>query len=245
MPSLNDVRSPLPELFRRQRSSDRALGAARAAVATRPCSSSTPAWSRSRTSSPAPRPRRHPAPRPRRSASAPAASTTTWTTSATPAATRPSSRCWAISPSATTSRKRRSSWRGGSSAATSALPRDRLIVSIHPQDEDAAGLWQQDRRLQRRPDRAPGRRTSGPWATPARADPCTEIFYDHGEHVPGGPPGSAGRGRRAVRGDLEPRLHAVGAARRRDASRPAPAADRHRHGARAGHHRAAGRSLQL
>ena len=31
---------------------------------------------------------------------------------------------------------------------------------------------------------------SGRWATPAPAGPCSEIFYDHGADIPGGPPGS-------------------------------------------------------
>ena len=50
--------------------------------------------------------------------------------------------------------------------------------------------------------------------------PCSEIFYDHGEHIPGGPPGQPGRGRRPLHRDLEPRLHAVrGRARRARACR--------------------------
>ncbi|MFO1100475.1 MAG: alanine--tRNA ligase-related protein [Xanthobacteraceae bacterium] len=36
---------------------------------------------------------------------------------------------------------------------------------------------------------SPPRTISGRWATPARG-PCSEIFYDHGEHIAGGPPGS-------------------------------------------------------
>jgi alanyl-tRNA synthetase len=39
--------------------------------------------------------------------------------------------------------------------------------------------------------------------------PCSEIFYDHGDHIWGGPPGSPGRGRRPVHRDLEPGVHAV------------------------------------
>ena len=52
--------------------------------------------------------------------------------------------------------------------------------------------------------------------------PCSEIFYDHGDHIPGGPPGSAGRGRRPLHRDLEPRLHAVRAGRRRTSASPLP-----------------------
>ena len=42
--------------------------------------------------------------------------------------------------------------------------------------------------------------------------PCSEIFYDHGEHIPGGPPGSRGRRRRPLHRDLESGVHAVRAA---------------------------------
>ena len=43
--------------------------------------------------------------------------------------------------------------------------------------------------------------------------PCSEIFYDHGDHIPGGPPGIARRRRRPLHRDLEPGVHAVRAAR--------------------------------
>ena len=52
--------------------------------------------------------------------------------------------------------------------------------------------------------------------------PCSEIFYDHGDHIPGGPPGSPGRGRRPLRRDLEPGVHAVPAGERRRSSRDLP-----------------------
>ena len=42
--------------------------------------------------------------------------------------------------------------------------------------------------------------------------PCSEIFYDHGDKIPGGPPGIARRRRRPLHRDLESRLHAVRAA---------------------------------
>jgi alanyl-tRNA synthetase len=38
--------------------------------------------------------------------------------------------------------------------------------------------------------------------------PCSEIFYDHGDHIPAAAR-QPGRGRRPLRRDLEPRLHAI------------------------------------
>ena len=73
--------------------------------------------------------------------------------------------------------------------------------------------------------------------------PCSEIFYDHGPTLPGGPPGSPDAGRRPLRRDLESRVHAIRAACRRRAHRPAQALDRHRHGARA-HRRGAARDAR-
>ncbi|HZZ34695.1 MAG TPA: alanine--tRNA ligase [Caulobacteraceae bacterium] len=69
------------------------------------------------------------------------------------------------------------------------LPKDRLMVSIHPQDEDAASLWKKiagfgDDRIVRLEENFWAMGDTGPCGT------NTEIFYDHGEHVPGGPPGS-------------------------------------------------------
>jgi alanyl-tRNA synthetase len=69
------------------------------------------------------------------------------------------------------------------------LPRERLMVSIHPQDEDAAVLWKKiagfgDDRIVRLEENLWSMGDTGPCGT------NTEIFYDHGEHVPGGPPGS-------------------------------------------------------
>jgi alanyl-tRNA synthetase len=69
------------------------------------------------------------------------------------------------------------------------LPRERLIFSIHPQDEDAAALWKKiagvsDHQIVRLEENFWSMGDTGPCGT------NTEIFYDHGEHVPGGPPGS-------------------------------------------------------
>ncbi|MHA1114178.1 MAG: alanine--tRNA ligase, partial [Alphaproteobacteria bacterium] len=69
---------------------------------------------------------------------------------------------------------------------------DRLLVTVHSSDEDAAGLWQRiagldDRRIIRIPtdDNFWSMGEVGP------RGPCSEIFYDHGDHIAGGPPGSA------------------------------------------------------
>ena len=113
--------------------------------------------------------------------------------SATPRATTPSSRCWAISASATTSRNRRSTY------AWELVTRDFGL----PQGPPAGHRLRRGRRRGRALEaRSPACRTSassasrprtisGAWATPARAARAREIFYDHGPAIPGGPPGSA------------------------------------------------------
>ena len=69
------------------------------------------------------------------------------------------------------------------------LSKDRLIVSIHPDDEDAADLWKKiagfgDDRIVRLEENLWSMGDFGPTGT------NSEMFYDHGDHVPGGPPGS-------------------------------------------------------
>ena len=69
------------------------------------------------------------------------------------------------------------------------LAKDRLTVSIHPKDEDAAQLWKKiagfpDERIVRLEENFWSMGDTGPIGT------NTEIFYDHGPEVPGGPPGS-------------------------------------------------------
>ena len=70
------------------------------------------------------------------------------------------------------------------------LPR-RLMVTVHASDEEAAGLWKKIAGLPDEPDRADARHDNF-WSMgdTGPCGPCTEIFYDHGEHVAGGPPGS-------------------------------------------------------
>jgi len=67
----------------------------------------------------------------------------------------------------------------------------RLTVTYHSSDEDAAQLW---RKIAGLPDSRIIRIDSNDnfWSMgdTGPCGPCSEIFYDHGEHVAGGPPGS-------------------------------------------------------
>ena len=71
------------------------------------------------------------------------------------------------------------------------LPKDKLLVTVYHTDDEAFGLWQKiaglsDDRIIRIPtsDNFWSMGDTGP------CGPCSEIFYDHGEHIFGGPPGS-------------------------------------------------------
>lgn len=72
------------------------------------------------------------------------------------------------------------------------LPKDRLLVTVYSEDEEAALLWRKianltDDRILRIStlDNFWSMGDTGP------CGPCSEIFFDHGEGVAGGPPGSA------------------------------------------------------
>ena len=71
------------------------------------------------------------------------------------------------------------------------LDKTRLLVTVYHTDDDAAALWKKiagldDRRIIRIPtsDNFWAMGDTGP------CGPCSEIFYDHGEGIAGGPPGS-------------------------------------------------------
>ncbi len=71
------------------------------------------------------------------------------------------------------------------------LPADRLLITVYAEDDEAAELWRKiaglgDDRILRIPtsDNFWQMGDTGP------CGPCSEIFYDHGPDVPGGPPGS-------------------------------------------------------
>lgn len=71
------------------------------------------------------------------------------------------------------------------------LPPEKLMMTVHSTDEEAAGIWKKvtgfsDDKIIRIPtdDNFWRMGDTGP------CGPCTEIFYDHGDHIWGGPPGS-------------------------------------------------------
>ncbi|MFU8899843.1 MAG: alanine--tRNA ligase-related protein, partial [Roseinatronobacter sp.] len=72
------------------------------------------------------------------------------------------------------------------------IPAERMLVTVYHTDDDAAAIWKKvaglaDNRIIRIPtdDNFWRMGPTGP------CGPCTEIFYDHGDHIWGGPPGSA------------------------------------------------------
>ncbi len=78
------------------------------------------------------------------------------------------------------------------------LPPDRLWVTVYAEDDEAYDLWTKDigvprERVVRIGDNKGARYASDNFwmmGDTGPCGPCTEIFYDHGEGIPGGPPGS-------------------------------------------------------
>jgi alanyl-tRNA synthetase len=72
------------------------------------------------------------------------------------------------------------------------LAKDRLTVTVYHDDDDAYDLW---KRIAGLPESRIIRIATSDnfWAMgdTGPCGPCSEIFYDHGDHIPGGPPGSA------------------------------------------------------
>ncbi len=71
------------------------------------------------------------------------------------------------------------------------LPKDRLTVTVYIDDDQAFKLWKKIAGL---PDekiiRIAGSDNFWAMGDTGPCGPCSEIFYDHGPHIPGGPPGS-------------------------------------------------------
>ena len=72
------------------------------------------------------------------------------------------------------------------------LPADRLTVTVFAEDDEAHGLWRKIAGLpEERVIRIPTSDNFWAMGETGPCGPCSEIFYDHGPHVAGGPPGSA------------------------------------------------------
>jgi alanyl-tRNA synthetase len=78
------------------------------------------------------------------------------------------------------------------------LPKDRLYVTVYAEDDEAYDIWTKDiglapERVIRIGDNKGARYASDNFwmmGDTGPCGPCTEIFYDHGEHIAGGLPGS-------------------------------------------------------
>ena len=74
---------------------------------------------------------------------------------------------------------------------TYGLPKEKLLVTVYHTDDEAFNLWKKIAGL---PDERIIRIATSDnfWAMgdTGPCGPCSEIFYDHGEHIAGGPPGS-------------------------------------------------------
>lgn len=73
---------------------------------------------------------------------------------------------------------------------TLGLPKERLWVTVHVSDDEAANIWINEIGID--PNCLSRLDEDNFWqmGDTGPCGPCSEIFYDHGENVPGGPPGS-------------------------------------------------------
>ena len=78
------------------------------------------------------------------------------------------------------------------------LPKDRLLVTVYAEDDEAYSIWKDqigvpaDRIIRIGDNKGARYASDNFWmmGDTGPCGPCTEIFYDHGDHIPGGPPGS-------------------------------------------------------
>jgi alanyl-tRNA synthetase len=73
-----------------------------------------------------------------------------------------------------------------------AIPQDRLWITVYEKDDEAANIWLKDIKVNpKRFTRCGEKDNFWSMGDTGPCGPCTEIFYDHGSGIPGGPPGSA------------------------------------------------------
>ena len=78
------------------------------------------------------------------------------------------------------------------------LPKEKLLVTVYAEDDEAYAIWKDqigvpaDRIIRIGDNKGARYASDNFWmmGDTGPCGPCTEIFYDHGEHIPGGPPGS-------------------------------------------------------
>jgi alanyl-tRNA synthetase len=78
------------------------------------------------------------------------------------------------------------------------LPKGKLLVTVYAEDDEAYEIWNKqigipaDRIIRIGDNKGARYASDNFWmmGDTGPCGPCTEIFYDHGEHIPGGPPGS-------------------------------------------------------
>ncbi|MBS0482441.1 MAG: alanine--tRNA ligase [Proteobacteria bacterium] len=71
------------------------------------------------------------------------------------------------------------------------LPKDKLLVTVYHTDDEAFDLWKKIAGLpESRIIRIATKDNFWAMGDDGPCGPCSEIFYDHGDHIPGGPPGS-------------------------------------------------------
>ena len=78
------------------------------------------------------------------------------------------------------------------------LPKEKLLVTVYQEDDEAYQIWTkkigipEDRVIRIGDNKGSRYASDNFWmmGDTGPCGPCTEIFYDHGENIPGGPPGS-------------------------------------------------------